>query len=184
MFSLPDGARPTPTATTFAAIIANLDARDVAIDDGLNDGGQSPNFTAPVAVFDSLGGSHELAFDFFRSTVAGPNGDSEWNWTASANNSEISEANGVPPLSLDGKSVMASGTLDFTTNGALDVSSVVEASDVTFNFATKQVIDFAGHFGDPITPIVAGQPAGTGLLGITQFSSASTVYNVSVDGGF
>ena len=181
---LADSARAVPQATTYVAIVANLDARDLPIADPQNPGAQLPDFPMIVTVYDSLGASHVLTIDFYRMVAGEVPGDSEWTWTASANNSEITEAGGSAPVQTIGQSVIAGGFLDFTTDGALDVSAANQLSDVTFNAAAQQSIDFADHFGDAITPPPPSTLAGTGLQGITQFASGSTVYSVTVDGGF
>ena len=176
------GTTSPPVATSKVSMTVSLDSTAQPIPDPANAGQFLPNFQTSVTTYDSLGAAHQITMNFTRSTTAGPNGDTEWNWTAAANNSEISEANGNPPVpATTGQSVIASGTLDFTTNGALDVSAVVQPTDVTFTGATKQTIDFAGGFGDPITP-AAGGVAGTGVSGTTMYAGASTVTATNSDG--
>ena len=176
------GTTSPPVATSKVAMTVSLDSTQQAIPDPASTtGGQLPNFQTSVTTYDSLGAAHQVTLSFFRQTASTVPGDSEWSWTASANNSEISEANGAPPTTSIGQSVIASGTLDFNTSGALDVSTA-GPSDVTFTGAAQQSINFASGFGDPITPPAGSTVIGTGVAGTTMYAGASTVTATNADG--
>lgn len=152
-------ANPTSEIT----VGANLDAgAEIPPPFDPTDPTGTSNFSTTTTVYDSLGNPREVTLYFRR------NGANDWEWFALADGADV--AGGTPGT----PSVGASGTLTFTTDGALDA---VTGTSSTWDFegATPgQTVDF--DFGDAIG---AG---GTGLGGITQFASPSTVNSLAQDG--
>jgi len=92
------GTVSPPTATANAEITANLDAS----------GGLGTQFSTPVTIYDSLGASHTLTYDF---TNTGPN---TWSYSLSIPPADLNSVGGVPPTGI-----LSTGTLTFNGNGAL-----------------------------------------------------------------
>jgi flagellar hook protein FlgE len=154
-----------PKATGTMEVNANLDASATtpAVPWDPQDPSATSNVSTSMTVYDSLGNAH-VADVYFRKNAAG-----DWDYHALAKGSEIA---GGPPT---GNMEVASGQLTFDTQGAL-------ANHVV---ATPAAIDFIGAApGQPLTfdfgnPTSAG---GTGLDGLTQFGSPSSVSSQSQDG--
>jgi flagellar hook protein FlgE len=114
-----------------------------------------------VTVYDSLGAAHPVQV-FFRKTAPGA-----WDWHAMTDGGGL---NGGTPGTL---TPIANGTLAFDTNGAL--TTVTQASNFNPLGATvPQALSF--NFGD------ATGAGGTGLLGVTQFATASASTFIGQDG--
>jgi flagellar hook protein FlgE len=127
------------------------------------DPGSTSSFAHNVTTYDSLGASHELTV-YYRKT-----GPGAWEWHAMADGGELT--GGTAGVATE----VASGTLAFTTNGALDQET---NGPVSINWADAtpgQVIAF--NFGTSIT----GE-AGTGLDGSTQFAQASANVKLQQNG--
>jgi flagellar hook protein FlgE len=131
------------------------------------------NFSTALTVYDSLGKGHVLATYF---TKIGANA---WNWNQVATASEVSVSSSS--FTSGTNSLVASGMLKFTTNGALD-----RESSIIYHNAGGTGIDFLGatsgqaiaaNFGTSITT-----DGGTGLDLSTQFGSASSLINQAQDG--
>jgi flagellar hook protein FlgE len=154
-----------PKATTKLAITANLDSSatpPAAAWDPTNPAATS-NFSTSMKVFDSLGNAHNVDV-YFRATGAGT-----WEWHALAPGADVSGGTPGTPVEI------ASGDLQFTTDGALQSAGVLSGGTVDWNGATPgQALTF--DFGNPIA---AG---GTGLGGTTGFGGASNVSAQSQDG--
>jgi flagellar hook protein FlgE len=161
---LPSAPIP-PKPTTEMKISANLDssATPPALPWDPAAPGATSNFSTSMTVYDSLGNGHALDV-YFRQTSAGA-----WDYHVLAKGSEVA---GGPPtggVEVDG------GTLAFNTSGALDTITHTGAGTVDFNGATAaQPINL--NLG---TPVTAG---GTGVDGLTQYSSPSSVGAQSQDG--
>lgn len=153
-------------ATTGADIAVNLDSNSTVpaiVPFDINNPSGSSNFSNQVTVYDSLGNAHELTV-YYNKT-----GSNTWEWHALIAGDEV--VGGVAGTPFEG----ASGTLSFTTDGALD-SETSSASSWDFNGATPgQVIAF--DFGNSITT-----DGGTGLDGTTQFASPSATIALDQDG--
>lgn len=120
------------------------------------------NFSSSITVYDSLGNQHTLDV-YFRKTAA-----NTWDYFALTSGADLN-----PPVA--GNAQVGSGSLAFTTDGALNSVTTGTAISVSFAGATAaQAISL--DFG---TSIAAG---GTGLDGTTQFSSASAVSAQAQDG--
>lgn len=151
-----------PKATSSLKIAANLDATATppAAFDPQNPSATS-NLSTSLTTYDSLGNAH--AVDVYYSKTA----SGAWDYHAIAKGSEIA---GGP---ANGNVEIASGTLTFDTNGALQ-NQTNASGTVQFTGASSQALTF--DFGKPTS---AG---GTGLDGITQYGSPSTVSAQSQDG--
>jgi flagellar hook protein FlgE len=162
--SIPAGGIP-PRATTRLTVGANLDASaatPTAPWDPNNPAATS-NFSTAMTVYDSQGGAHTVSV-YFRRT-----GANAWEYHALANGGEV--AGGTAGRNSE----VATGTLTFSTSGALQAQASTGGGTVSFNGARPgQALAF--NFGTP-----AGS-GGTGLDGITQFGSASNVSAQSQDG--
>jgi flagellar hook protein FlgE len=161
---LPSAPIP-PKATTAMKIAANLDASAVApaAPWDVNNPGATSNFATSMNVYDSLGNGHEMDV-YFRQTAAG-----QWDYHVLAKGSEVA---GGPPT---GSTEVGGGTLAFSTTGALDTVTPTGTGTVSFNGAAPSQ-PLALDFG---TPTTAG---GTGLDGLTQYTSPSSVGAQSQDG--
>lgn len=154
-----------PNATTSVSIFTNLDATSVppALPFDPANAADTSNFTTSTTVFDSLGNAHRVDV-FFRSNGAGA-----WEWHALVDGGELTGGTAGTPTEI------ASGTLTFTTDGALDTETTTASSANFLNATPNQALTF--DFGDSITT-----DGGTGLAGSTQFASASAVTAVDQDG--
>lgn len=153
-----------PNATELMEITANLDANSTTptLPWDAQNPANTANFSTSMTVYDSLGNSHQVEV-YFRKTAA-----NAWDYHVLAEGSEL-----APPVA--GNAEIGTGSLAFTTNGALNTVTTTTAVSVSFAGATgAQAI--ALDFG---TPIAGG---GTGLDGSTQFGSPSNISSQSQDG--
>jgi flagellar hook protein FlgE len=160
-----------PQRTETIDIAANLDSREITgVDFAITDPTGTSSFSTTIPVYDSLGNKHDVTV-YFQKTDA-----NEWTWNAVANADEVT----VVGTATDGtNSLIASGQLDFTSNGELDEEgattyyNLAAPTGITFIGATaEQEVDF--DFGTSITTDAA--VGGTGLDGTTQFGSISAIY--------
>ena len=154
-----------PKATSTLTVTANLDA-SATIPTGAWDP-QNPtatsNFSTSLNVYDSLGAAHAVNV-YFVQTAAGT-----WDYHALVDGAEV--VGGTAGQNSD----IASGTLSFTSDGALQSVTPSAGGTVDFNGATPaQVLDL--DFG---TSIANG---GTGLGGTTGFSAPSSISSQGQDG--
>jgi len=154
-------AKPTDSIQ----ISANLDA--AALPPGAAFDPSAPSGTANVStsvqVFDTLGNSHAVSV-YFRNTAPG-----QWEYHVLANGDETSN-----PAAPGTNAEIGSGTLSFTTQGALDTVSVTQPINVTFGVAAPQTITL------DLGTALANR--GTGLNGVTQFASPSNISSESQNG--
>jgi flagellar hook protein FlgE len=154
-----------PKPTTEMKVAANLDSSAPILTapwDATAPGATS-NFATSMTVYDSLGNGHALDV-YFRQTAAGA-----WDYHVLAKGSEVAGGPPTGSVEIDG------GTLAFTTAGALDTVTPTGAGTVDFNGAAPaQALKL--NFG---SPKAAG---GTGVDGLTQYSSPSSVGSQSQDG--
>jgi flagellar hook protein FlgE len=158
-----------PLATSEITINANLDSRVPYVGpfDPANPENTS-NFTTAITVYDSLGNEHQVTAYFTREDAPGPGGGNVWDYNVvvSAEDSATGAAY-----------VAQSGTLEFTTDGALQTHTP-SASPANFNFvgAVTQGQAISLNFGTTISD------GGTGLDGTTQFAQTSGLVSQSQDG--
>jgi flagellar hook protein FlgE len=153
----------SPKATSSLTLAANLNSSDpVAGAWNPQNPTAGSSFQATYQVYDSLGDAHSVNVYFAN------NGGGSWSYHVLANGSEIQGG------TAGQNSEIASGSLTFNTNGALQ-SETSASPGVSFVGATPNQ-PLALSFG---TPISAG---GTGLDGVTQFGSADSISSQSQDG--
>ncbi|HKU44574.1 MAG TPA: flagellar hook protein FlgE [Polyangiales bacterium] len=153
------------SATANATVGVNLDANAVQPTlpfDVTNPNGTS-NFSNNVTVYDSLGNAHELTVYYAKT------GTNSWDWHALVDGGELT--GGTAGVPTEG----ASGTLTFTTDGALDTETVSASSWDFLNATPAQAITF--DFGDSITT-----DTGTGRQGSTQYAAPSSTVAIQQDG--
>ncbi len=161
---LPNAALP-PRATARMSVTANLDATSTppaAPWDPQNPGATS-NMATSMTTYDSLGTAHTVDV-YFRNTAPG-----QWEYHALAKGAEV--AGGTPGQNTE----IATGTMAFTSTGAMQAVTSTGGGTVDFNGAAPAqaiVLDFG--------KTIAG--GGTGLEGSTQFGSPSAVSGQSQDG--
>lgn len=153
-----------PLATSDISMVMNLDGTatpPAAFDPA--DPSATSNFATSMTVFDSLGTEHRVDM-YFRTS-----GNGAWEWHAMVDGAEVT--NGTPGVGVEA----ASGTLQFTADGELDVETPAASSIDFLGAAAGQALNF--DFGDAITT-----DGGTGLTGTTQFAGSSSVSTLSQDG--
>jgi len=150
--------------TTEIEIGANLNSEELVLPawDPTNTDDTS-NFANNVTVYDSLGASHELTV-YYRKSGAGA-----WEWHAMADGGDLTGGTAGTPTEV------ASGTLAFNTNGALDQETNAAVAINWVDATPGQVINF--NFGSSIT----GE-GGTGLDGTTQFANESAHVKLEQNG--
>ena len=154
----------SPQPTSEIELSVNLDSnQDEPLPFDADEPGTTSNFSTSMDVYDSLGNSHRVDVYFRRETA-----DNEWTWHAITDDGEIGGTAG-------NNAELASGRLNFTSDGELDIETDLTAWSATFNGASPQVVSF--DFGDSLTT-----DGGTGLEGSTQFSSSNAVRSLSQDG--
>jgi flagellar hook protein FlgE len=152
-----------PFATTQIDITANLDPREPLLTFDILDPAATANHTTSITVFDSLGTARTL--DVYFNNLGG----NTYEYNVVADGSEV--AGGTAGTNT----LIGSGTLAFTSDGALDTATTPPLSiDFAGGATAGQAIDL--NFGTDITS------GGTGLNGTTQFSSASAVSSQAQDG--
>jgi len=174
----PTAALPA-RATETAMVTANLDASAVALNTAAIVGPpavaanpwdpQNPantaNFSTTMTVYDSLGEGHTMDVYFRKSdTVA-----NSWDYHV------LTAGDDVVGGTAGQNSEIGSGTLAFTSNGALNTFTETVPVAVDFVNATAGqaiTLDFGTAIAD----------GGTGLDGTTQFAGASNVSSQSQDG--
>lgn len=154
-----------PRATAQMTIGANLDATATTPTGAWDPANPTTtsNFSTAMTVYDSLGNAHSVNV-YFRKT-----GANTWEYHALANGSEVTGG------TAGRASEIAAGTLTFNTAGALQSTATTAGGTVSFNGA-RPAQPIAFNFG---TPIATG---GTGLNGMTQFGSPSSVTAQRQDG--
>jgi flagellar hook protein FlgE len=159
------GQTSAPAATTLANIGLRLDSNatpPAAPWDPANPAATS-NYSTPVTVYDSLGNAHRV--DLY----ARANGAGAWEWHAMVDGGEVTGGTAGTPTEI------ASGTLTFTSDGALDVETVTSSSANFLNATPGQAITW--DFGDAITT-----DGGTGRTGTTQYAGNFSVSGLDIDG--
>jgi flagellar hook protein FlgE len=151
-------------ATTKVLVGANLNSDETikAAWDPTNPSSTS-NFAHNVTVYDSLGRSHEVT-TYYRKSAS-----NAWEWHAMVDGGDLTGGTAGTATEI------ASGTLTFTTAGALDQETNAAVA-VNFVDATPaQQISF--DFGTSITG-----DGGTGLDGTTQFANKSAHVKLQQNG--
>lgn len=166
------------SATTTVSMSGNLKADETATTFSISNPTGTSQHSTGVQIFDSLGNAHDVTIYFTKTA------DRTWSYYVVAPGSEVTvDASAVDASNVN--ALVASGTLTFTTSGALDTESSVTYYDASS--ASPGGIDFNGgatanqtlsfNFGSGITT-----DGGTGLNGLTQFGSNSVTLTLSQDG--
>lgn len=153
-------------ATTQIRMAVNLNAEEPAPAGGFVQAtpGATSNFSTNVTVYDSLGMAHEVTVYFVKTATPG-----QWDWHALVDSAEVG---GVAGTTTEGQS----GTLTFTTNGALDTETSSVPNWNFVNATANQTI--AWDFGTSMT--TDGDP--DGLDGTTQFASPEATIGLTQNG--
>lgn len=162
--TVPTSALP-PLPTSKMNVVANIDAgatTPVAAWDPQNPATTS-NFSTSMTVYDSLGKSHNVDV-YFRKT-----GANTWDYHVLAAGGEV--VGGIPGQNVE----IGNGSLTFNTAGALDTITTTTPTSVSFTGATANQ-SIALNLGSTVSG------GGTGLDGVTQFASPSSVSSQSQDG--
>ncbi|HWV37308.1 MAG TPA: flagellar hook protein FlgE [Vulgatibacter sp.] len=156
------GISSPPNATTEIVMKANLQA-DATIPAPFDptDPANTSNFNSAITIYDSLGTAHHVDV-YFSKTGAGT-----WEWHALVDGGTLAGGTAGTPTEI------ASGTLTFDGAGKL-VSQTQTSSFTPAGALSPQALSF--DFGDPLST------GGTGLAGITQFSSPSAMKFQNQDG--
>ena len=125
------------------------------------------HFATAVTLYDTLGVPHNINI-FFNQTATGT-----WEWHGIGNGEEMADDAGAQ---LSGNRQVAHGTLGFDSAGKLTAETQVTADNDFhfFNADPDQAVAF--DFGDPT------DDGGSGLEGVTQFDSPSSVSQIVTDG--
>jgi flagellar hook protein FlgE len=153
-----------PFATNEITITANLDSRSPVTTFDINDPDGTSDGSTSITVFDSLGTARTLDIYFNNQ------GGNLYSYNVVADGGEL--AGGTAGT----HTLVSSGTLQFTSDGALQTAT---APALAVSFAggatANQPIEL--NFGDDIT-----NDASTGLSGTTQFASVTAVSSQSQNG--
>ena len=162
---LPLGARQSPpVATTKATLKLSLDSTSTvnpAAFDPANPTGTS-NYATSATVYDSLGTAHHVDV-YFRAQGGGA-----WEYHAMVDGGDLTTGTAGTP------SEIASGTLTFNTDGALQAQTLTSSTADFINATPGQTIAF--NFGNDIAS------GGTGRDGTTQYTGTSAVNGLDIDG--
>jgi flagellar hook protein FlgE len=157
-------ASSSPKATGAITVRANLDAGATTPAAAWNvaQASSTSNYSVTTQVYDSLGKVHQVDV-YFRKTGAGA-----WEWHA------VTDGGGLQGGTAGTATEIASGTMTFGANGQLTAMTTTSTSFNPAGATNPQPLTF--NFGTPTGS------NGTGLDGVTQFSSPSATSFISQDG--
>lgn len=112
--TVPTGSLRQATPTANMSITMNLDATAANTTPSTGGVANPPTFSTPIEVYDSLGNSHVMTLDFWKTSSASAGSPAQWTWAAS-----------VP--AADGTTT-STGTLQFDQNGNLVSPSAAAAA--------------------------------------------------------
>lgn len=160
---LGDSASPA-FATSEVKLKANLDATAPTMTwNAANPGGTS-NFATSVTVYDSLGVQHQVDIYFVRTSAT------EWDYHAMTDGGGLTGGTPGTPTEIQ------AGRLTFDNTGRLTTVDPPTGTFNPINAVQAQAITF--NFGDP----TGATPAGSGLLGVTQFAAQYGATSVTQNG--
>lgn len=170
---LGDSASPA-FKTANITVKANLDAAATvpAVAWSPANAATASNFATSVTVYDSLGKQHQVDL-YFRKT--GNTGTGEATWTYHA----LTDGGGVTGGTAGVATEIQSGDLQFDLSGKLQTVTNITGTFNPVNATQAQTLTF--NMGDG-TGAPPGGTNGTGLLGVTQFSSPNGAVSVAQDG--
>ncbi len=126
-------------------------------------------FSTGIRVFDTLGTGHDLTVYFSKTAI------NEWTYSVIAPESEVSGPIANDPVTEN--SLVAQGTLNFTTTGLLDVESNPAGHTMSFTNGSTVPQTIIFDFGTSITT-----DGGFGTDGMLQQGSDSVLLTLSQDG--
>lgn len=164
--------------STTVSMSGNLQSDATVSTFNINNLTGSTQFSTGIRVFDTLGNGHDVTLYFSKTAT------NTWSYYMVAPAADVTvDASALDASAING--LVASGTLTFSTNGALDTESAVTYYDASTG--TPGGIDFTGGatanqalafgFGTSVTT-----DGGLGLDGITQFGSQSVTLTLGQDG--
>lgn len=185
--TLPTTTAP-PNQTSTVDIGANLNSQSTTGVFSLADPAGTSQFSSSITVYDSVGSSHLLT-SYFTKTAA-----NAWTYNIVGSTNEIVTGNyhASNVNAALGLVRLASGTLTFTTSGALDTESVVTSYDSGTAGGTaggtvgQAQMDFVGATADQAISFNFGTSVttdgGNGMNLTTQFGAASGLVQQSQNG--
>jgi flagellar hook protein FlgE len=163
--TVPVGSLKPPVATSNISVDLNLDA-------SATNGSPTGSFSTSIQVYDALGNSHIVTFDFTKTTTA-----NQWNYSLSFPSADVSSP--ITPVT---------GTLTFDGTGAL-ISPTPSAAAPTLN--VTGLTDGAANLSinwnifNGTTPRITqySQPSATSALSQDGAAAANLVHVGLADGG-
>ena len=157
--TVPTGSLRQAAPTANISVTMNLDATAANTTPSTGGVPNPPTFSTPIEVYDSLGNSHVVTLDFWKTSSATPSTPAQWTWSAS-----------VP--AADGTTT-STGTLQFDQNGNLVSPSATAASPtITLTGLTDGASDLTMNWN-----LFSG-----GNSTITQYAQTSSMSTNSQDG--
>ncbi|HTU46092.1 MAG TPA: flagellar hook protein FlgE [Bryobacteraceae bacterium] len=157
--TVPSGSLRQATPTANMSVTMNLDATAANTTPSTGGVANPPTFSTPIEVYDSLGNSHVVTLDFWKTASASGGTPAQWTWAAS-----------VP--STDGTTT-STGTLQFDQNGNLvSPSATAAAPTVTITGLTDGASDLTINWNLYTN----------GSSTLTQYAQSSSMSNNSQDG--
>jgi flagellar hook protein FlgE len=163
-------------ATSNITLAANLQS-STPVNDAFNTDPSTatPDFQRTINVYDSQGGSQPLQISYYK--TAG----NSWAYTVNYQGAlgNITTADGSGPAT---SSQIASGTIDFNTDGTLKGITPDGASAPNPTGSVSFTIPFSASSGVTAQPISLNMGTLDSSTGMTQFDSASALTSQNVDG--
>lgn len=157
--TVPTGSLRQATPTANMSITMNLDATAANTTPSTGGVANPPTFSTPIEVYDSLGNSHVVTINFWKTASASPTTPAQWTWAAS-----------IP--STDGATT-STGTLQFDQNGNLVSPSATSAAPtITLTGLSDGASDLTMNWN-----LFTG-----GNSTITQYAQTSSMSTNSQDG--
>ncbi len=163
--NIPAGLSSPPRATSEFNAVVNLGA-DSIVDDPVTVGvDEAETFSTSIAIYDSLGGRHNVTLTFTPIDTDADGKQDEWQYEVTAPGDEVSGGVAGTPFVLD------SGTVDFDSDGQL----IAPAGNVTIT-----VPGWTNGAGAQDVTWELYDPQGDGI--ITGFSGPSAISSSNQDG--
>lgn len=157
--TVPTGSLRQATPTANMSITMNLDATAANTTPSSGGVANPPTFSTPIEVYDSLGNSHVVTVNFWKTASATPSTPAQWSWAAS-----------LP--ATDGTTT-STGTLQFDQNGNLVSPS---------STSTSPTIALTGLTDGASDLTINWNLFSNGNSSITQYAQASSMSTNSQDG--
>jgi flagellar hook protein FlgE len=157
--TVPTGSLRQATPTANMSLTMNLDATAANTTPSTGGVPNPPTFSTPIEVYDSLGDSHVVTLNFWKTSSASAGTPAQWTWAAS-----------VP--ASDGTTT-STGTLQFDQNGTLVSPSSTSASPTV---AITGLTDGANDLTINWNLYSSSNPT------ITQYAQTSSMSNNTQDG--